>query len=306
MKWQFKLMRNSLFALVPFPSLIRKLKRKLIPYPYEINLRTLEQGLKQLEILKAFGISLGNSVVLELGTGWHPVIPLIFYLAGAKRIILIDKQKLTDKKLLIRVVNNLKKYKQELSNRILIREDDIENRLSITSYSKIDDIFGQFNMEYLAPFDARKTGLPDGSVAAITSTSVLQYIHPNIITDILLEFNRILADDGVMCHIIDNSDHWEHGDPSISKLNFLKYEENVWKFIGKFICINALDYKNRLRHFEYLALFNKCGFKVIADCSKADEKAMSDLKNMKICRKYQNIDPRELAILTSDVVLMKE
>jgi hypothetical protein len=60
-----------------------------------------------------------------------------------------------------------------------------------------------------------------------------------------------------------------------------------------------------MRHCEYIEMFNKTGFKVIADYSKSDEAAMNDLKKIKICKKYKNMSYKELGILTSKILVKK-
>ena len=44
-------MRNAVFGLFPFHETLRKVKRKLVPYPIAIDERALEQGIRQIEIL---------------------------------------------------------------------------------------------------------------------------------------------------------------------------------------------------------------------------------------------------------------
>lgn len=261
----------------------------------------LDQGIEQIKMIESANMSIKNKIVLELGTGWQPIIPILFYLKDAKKIILIDSQRLIDKKLLVSLINNMIKYRIKLSTKLNLNEKEIDERLYIKPNQTIEFIFDKFNMKYLAPYDARNTTLSDSYVDIITSRAVLEHIPKNILEEILGEFKRILNNDGVMCHIIDNSDHWEHKDKSISRLNFLKYEELIWRLTS----INPLDYQNRMRHYEYMELFLKTGFKAVADYSTPDENVMNDLKKMKLCKKYQNVTYKELAILTSKLIHKK-
>ena len=57
---------------------------------------------------------------------------------------------------------------------------------------------------------------------------------------------------------IDYGDHFKGFDPSISSFNFLAYSEEDW---GPFQ--SRFQYVNRLRHSEYIALFESAGFEVI-------------------------------------------
>jgi SAM-dependent methyltransferase len=290
-----------MFGLIPLPYYARILKRYFKPYPTDISEWWLDQGIEQLRIIESAGTQIANKVVLELGTGWQPIIPILFFLKGAQKIFLIDSQRLIDKELLVSVIDNLKKHIPLMSKKLVIKEEHIRKQLYVKSETTIEDIFDNFNMKYLAPYDARDIKLPDNCTDIITSRAVLEHISPAILEGILAEFRRILKGDGVMCHIIDNSDHWEHKDRTISRLNFLKYEDWFWRLTS----INPLDYQNRMRHYEYLSMLNRTGFQAIGDYSSPDESAMMDLRHMKVCTKYKGISHRDLAILTSMILAKK-
>jgi hypothetical protein len=83
------------FGFSPEMSLqnqLRSLKRRLVPYlpNPEFNSITLEQGLRQIESLRDAGVSLQGATALEIGTGWEPIIPLLYRLAGVELIYLTD------------------------------------------------------------------------------------------------------------------------------------------------------------------------------------------------------------------------
>ena len=304
MKWQMRLIRNSLVGLVPFPDKIRKIKRKIKPPPTNPaqDEWTLEQGLRQVEMLQSVDFTIAGKTVLELGTGWQPIIPLIFSLAGAKKVILLDNKRLMDRHFILKAIENVSKFAADISKRLKIPRDEIENRSTHFDQFSLDEIVNYFRLEYIAPSDARKTKLGDKSIDIIISRAVLEHIPPEIIQEISIEFRRILKDDGRICHFIDNSDHWEHRDKSISRINFLKFSDFIWKFTS----INPIDYQNRLRHFEYISLLNQTGFKIDYSGAEPDEKALNDLKQIKICKRYQHVTHEELAILTSYIVASKK
>ena len=94
-----------------------------------------------------------------------------------------------------------------------------------------------------------------------------------------------------MLHIIDHTDHYAHGDNSINLLNFLKYEDRTWALMTA----NALLYTNRLRAFEHIALLEKAGFRLEYEDHYVHPRSKDWLKDMKICRKYQNVSIDELS-----------
>jgi len=301
MRWQLKLVKNYIFALLPFPTTVRSIKRKFFPYPTTIDEWTLEQGLRQIEMLRAAGYAVEGKIVLELGTGWKPLIPLLFMLAGARRVVLIDSQRLLDLRLVRGIARELSAYKDMLAARLGTSPATIAGKLEFDESFSLDELFKKFGLVYLAPYDARTSELGDQTIDIVTSRAVLEHVPPEILRSLFMEFHRVLKDGGAMCHVIDNSDHWEHGDKRISKLHFLKYPESIWRVFT----INKLDYQNRLRHFEYLGLLKDYGFDLALDWSKPDHEAMQSLETLTLCKRYSNVPFEDLAVLTSYIVATK-
>ena len=67
-----------------------------------------------------------------------------------------------------------------------------------------------------------------------------------------------MKDDGIVSARIDYSDHYAYTDKTISLLNYLKFDEITWKKYN-----HNCHSQNRLRHYDYIDIFNKCGFVVI-------------------------------------------
>lgn len=303
MKWQIKFLKNSLFGLLPFPQKLRELKRKIIPYPSDVDEYTLEQGIQQVEMLRSVGCPLHEKVALEIGTGWQPIIPLVFYLVGCKKVILVDRQKLMDERLLYQTCSNLLVYSNKLSERLQISPVDIRSKLGVAKETDFNDNLARLRFNYLAPCDILRTDLPYKSIDIIISRAVLEHIPPGIVSALFKKSYELLRDNGRMCHIIDNSDHWEHQDKSILQLNFLKFSDMTFRMLSAF---NPLDYQNRLRHSDYVELLKASGFRIDLDLSRPNEKAMADLRKIKLNKKFRNLSLTDLAILESYIVASKD
>ncbi len=115
------------------------------------------------------------------------------------------------------------------------------------------------NIRYLAPVDATETGLPANSVDYHFSVTVLEHIPLNTIRNIFIEARKLLSEDGRAIHFIDLSDHFQHQDRSISKINFLRFTEKEWLKIAG----NEFAYCNRLRASDYQHLFNDLSFETL-------------------------------------------
>ncbi len=138
----------------------------------------------------------------------------------------------------------------------------ISKLVALKSETKIDSVkkLASYGIEYRAPCDAADTDFDDKSIDACISTNTLEHIPKESIIAIFLELNRTLKDDGIVSAKIDYSDHYAHTDKNISLLNYLNFDENSWKRYN-----HNCHYQNRLRHYEYIEIFNRCGFDVIEE-----------------------------------------
>lgn len=136
--------------------------------------------------------------------------------------------------------NNLYEYYDKVVERTVFdKQIDLIDRLK----HKPENFLTEANIVYLVPVDAANTGLPDASVDYNISNTVLEHIPKKDIEQILKEGRRILKDDRIAIHFIDLSDHFQHQDSSITKINFLRYSDENWEKIAGI----QLAYCNRLR-----------------------------------------------------------
>lgn len=124
--------------------------------------------------------------------------------------------------------------------------EDVADRIGIPASS----------VDYLV-CDTSNTGLPAGSFDLITSTSVLEHVPAEDIPAILAECRRLLSPQGECSFCVDYTDHWAHFDGRISRLNFLRYDARTWALYNP-----PLQYQNRLRHSDYIGLFENAGFRI--------------------------------------------
>ncbi|HEX5431832.1 MAG TPA: hypothetical protein VFW83_07695, partial [Bryobacteraceae bacterium] len=112
---------------------------------------------------------------------------------------------------------------------------------------------------------------------------------------------RVLRSGGVVCHIIDPSDHWSHADQSISRVNFLKYPDSLY---GLAHVTNKLNYHNRLRHSEYVHLMNRAGFEMLREERNIDQRSLLEISSgrIKVAPRWRGFNPEDLA--TVDTFLL--
>ena len=136
--------------------------------------------------------------------------------------------------------------------------DTVAERLETVSRYR-DDPLGFLraaNIEYLAPCDAAAAPLPEGAVDVHFSCNVFEHVPLAVLGGIMSEADRLLGPQGRVIHFVDPSDHFQHGDSRITKINFLKYEDRTWKAIAG----NRFGYANRARVTDYQSMFDAAGF----------------------------------------------
>lgn len=193
---------------------------------------------------------------LEIGTGWYPVVPIAFFLAGTTKIYSVDITFLTSKQ---RVKTTIEKFLESFENGRLkeyVAVNDERMRALKDLFANYDsytlqEVLQKLNVTYLVE-DARKLSLPSDSIDLINSNNTFEHIYPEILIPILKEFKRVAKkQQGVMSHAIDMSDHFAHFDKSISIYNFLRFSATQWAWID-----NSIQPQNRLRFSDYQKIFS--------------------------------------------------
>ena len=287
-----QLLRTALKGMVPFQPQLRRLKRRF--RPYEDNPANsdycITNGLEQIAALRQAGVPLAGAEVLEFGSGWLPLIPLLFHLAGARRLVLTDVERLMDEQTIARAKRILIGQMHRIAEVVGGQREQLMARLDEA-----------FQPEYHVPWNARAH--PAASVDLILSRATFEHVPVSALRFFLEEFHRILRPGGVMCHVVDNSDHWQHKDRNLSRVSFLRYEDEDWRW--RLAQSNLQAFQNRLRHSDYLQLFLDAGFLIERTTGEPDVACLQDLQEMRLARKFASRSPRDLAILTSLFVVRK-
>jgi len=267
----------------------------------------LKAGVETWRLIQGLGCDPTEKVFLEVGTGRIPIVPIAYWLMGARGIITIDLNLYLKAELII-----------ECLDYVLCNRDEIEELFEHLLYKKrLDELLyfykrstfstGSFlefcQIRYVAPGDAAKTGLEEGSIDFHTSFTVFEHIHPKILREIIEEGNRIIRDNGLFVHCIDYSDHFSHTDKEISAINFLKYSDCDWdRYAG-----NRYMYTNRLRHDDFLAILESAGHHIILSILDVDERLLELLRSelFQLDERFKTKSEQVLSIIGSWVVSQK-
>jgi|LakMenEpi03Aug12_release.lakeMendotaPanAssembly.Ray.scaffolds.fasta_scaffold522516_1 SAM-dependent methyltransferase len=305
--WKTKSLVTVLIWMTPFNSKIyislQKKFGRLVSDPHS----RLESLASSLEFMNSSGFNSEGKTVFEVGSGHELISPLGWYLNGAKKIISVDINERLDLGIFQGSLDIISEVDVdsafEMYGRAIGRTEFIQ-KFNVISEMRSDpiDLLKVANIEYRAPENASKINLPDGSVDIHFSNTVLEHISRKALLEIFAEGKRILKPDGIFIHNIDLSDHFAHTDSSISKTNFLKYNQATWNLLAG----NKFAFCNRMRVKEYREIFAKLGLTIISEKIVLDEESIMNLKNgMKINRFFKRFSVEELSAISYLVLLRK-
>lgn len=249
-----------------------------IDYKIESTRKSLETISR---ILDRNGFELKNKHIIELGSGWLPILPyLLKYDSNANRVDTYD-------------IN--KHYK--LSEIV---------KLNVLFSKKYGVPSSAFEGVFQLPKDIRYfpyTDICNGNFInadLVVSRFVLEHIPLESIIKIHETFRKKLKSGSYIVHLISPSDHRAYSDDSISLYDFLKYSNEEWDRIQ-----TKFDYHNRLRLPQYLQLFEK-DFEIVSlefDSCKEGSEQHRKFKKLKINELYKNYSDEELTAGSIAVLL---
>jgi SAM-dependent methyltransferase len=303
MNWQTKCVIDNAKGALPFQARLRRLKDRLSPY--QPNSRrdreTMVQGIRQVEWLSKV-LPIKGASVLEIGSGWQPIVPLLYSLAGASQIFLTDLNVLLRPDTLAAALSSLRTQRQLLLDGLKLDPKALDHSLREDPRTSMEDRLKEMRLVYMAPCDCRKLDLPAASLDVVTSRNCLEHIPPGVLQEILRESYRLLKPGGAACHLVDHSDHWEHNDKNLSRINFLKYSDSVFRWT---YLLNSLNYQNRLRHPEYIEMLHNVGFRLVREDHSVDEPALRYLAQMRLAERFRKFSNEDLATIDSLLLAVK-
>jgi SAM-dependent methyltransferase len=264
----------------------------------------LQAGVETWTRIREAGSDPTGKVFLEVGTGRAPIVPMAYWLMGAKGCITIDLNRYMKGELIRESVAYLADNLMEITTLFgpyldTQRLDDLLRCHASTGYST-EGFLELCGIRYIAPGDAASTGLEAGSIDFHTSYNVLEHIPMEVLREILHEGTRILRPGGLFVHRVDYSDHFSHSDRSISAINFLQYSDDEWKgYAG-----NRYMYMNRLRHDDFVSLFETAGLSTLLDMPHTNERVLALLRSgaFPLHTRYQDKSEAMLAITGAWIV----
>jgi len=267
--------------------------------------RKLKRQAELARLAVEHGVQLDSAHVMELGTGWVPAMAFGFYLCGAKKVSTYDLNRYVHHKSLKAVMlcvmtdaGNQDIWSGLITDGLLRERMAGVNSinldmcyLDIIPDNKLDD-FQFFDIDYIAPGDARNTGFAADSIDIHCSTNTFEHIPREDLLAILVEARRVLKPGGVAIHYVDPTDHFAHADKTQSPVRFLNLTpRDIERYYR-----NRYTYQNLLFDRDYRDLFKEAGLEIVDVKFKLDDRSLDALKtNPPTLSGFENRDIEELS-----------
>lgn len=298
-KWILKAVVQKTISYFPYKEKVNFLFQKYVTKGVDLDDQHFKYKLDALRDHLKFYKKYSNTqrqdaVVLELGTGWYPIVPTMLYLNDFKKTISIDISNWMN---LDRQIIAFQKIIAYYDQGLLASYADDINPEKVTELRTIcsnrdrytiDEVNKLINLEYLL-MDATSLNFADETFDLICSNNTFEHVHKDVLAGILKEFKRVLKKGGVMSHFIDLSDHFAHLDSSINIYNFLRFSKKQWAFID-----NSIQPQNRMRWNDYLKMYTELGITVKEEDYRAGSQSL--LNEVDVHEEYSEYSREELAI----------
>lgn len=241
MHWKTKSAAFRILSAIPFGGAIHHLLQRHVTREWPRPIPVMDQLIVAArDILAAASIDgdLGDAQFLEIGAGRDLAAALAIRMLGVGSVTTLDIDRLAR----IDLINHAARH--------------IAGQLGMTAPSFADfEELTEFGIEYRAPM--RITDISDERFDCFYSIDTLEHIPPVPLEEVLTTSRMRLKPGGIAVHIIDYSDHYAR-EGGASRINFLRYSDRDWEpHNSKFL------YMNRLRHSQFLELFEKAGYRRI-------------------------------------------
>lgn len=251
--------------------------------------RKFSRALQHLGVYREHGpeVPPEQATFYEFGAGWDLAIPLAYALLGVGRQVLVDIRPSARLELVNDSLASFDRLRPELE-----AEADFELRPLGEPLSSLDELEPRFGVRYLAPCDARATGLTEGSIEFASSTDTCEHIPEDDLAEILRETRRLLRLGGAFSCRIDLQDHYSYFDRRLSRYNFLRFSDGAWRLVN-----SPLHFQNRLRSPDYLRLVREAGLELVSERpSGPSEEGLRELESLPVAPRFSGYTPEELGV----------
>jgi SAM-dependent methyltransferase len=225
-----------------------------------------------------------EAVFYEFGAGWDLAVQLVYWALGVERQTVVDIRPIMRIELVNDTIAKLERLHGEWDR-------DLRTP-GAADLRGVDDLRERFGITYLAPRDARATGLPSQSLDFVSSTDTAEHIPGDDLRAILVECRRLLKPDGLLSYRADLEDHYARAGGGVSRYNFLRYSDRKWALFNP-----PLHYQSRLRYPDYVRITREAGFEIVREqVSRPSEQDLAALRTLDVAERFRSYSAEELGV----------
>ncbi len=273
MRWLAKSALQNAISVLPGSVAVNGLLQRygtgsVVMTPERVVARLVRVGGRHVEHQRRFGEQpLEETTVVEVGTGFVPLLPVGLYLAGAAAVHTYDIAQLANA---ARTVDLLHQIVAAADSGALEREcpwtlpERLECLREIAAGPQVGlhPLLATMGITYHVG-DATRSGLDARSAQLFVTNNVFEHVPAEVISALLAEAHRTGVPGALVSHHIDLRDHYAKFDRTVSVYNSLRFSSRQWRLLN-----SRMEPQNRLRHSDYLRLVDEAGFDLLLDDSR--------------------------------------
>lgn len=304
MRWKTKYLLQRILSHLPLTRSQYYSLQKLFGgfRHFSINSK-VDQGISLLDALHENNLELREKNTAEIGTGWVPIIPMLFSILGQQGCSTCDVSQLLRDDLCVQAAKQFSTAANSLAKRIpwAWGDEAISALNRMRANQNAAEILANLQISYFTDPTQPLRFLGDASVDIFFTNDTLEHIPSEQLPPLFSQIHRVLKPDSVMIHLVDCSDHYSFGDLGINRINFLRFSPSEWnRYNTNFL------YQNRLRPSEFRAMMIDSGFAVEYWQQKQDQRSLEELEKFPLNSEFLNFSAEDLCASSFIVIARPE
>jgi hypothetical protein len=274
--------------------------RSVVMTPDRVVGKLARVGGRHLDHQRRFGARpLAETDVVEIGTGFAPLLPVGLHLAGARAVHTFDIVRLANT---ARTCDMLSQLVATADSGALERECpwvlperlDRVRAIAADPPLDLDDLLAEMGITYHVG-DASRSSLASESAGLFVTNNVFEHVPADGIRALLREAHRTGTPGALISHHIDLRDHYAKFDRKVGVYNSLRFSSRQWRYLN-----SRLEPQNRLRRPDFLRLVDECGFDLVwEDSHDGNDAHFAAIRPAPEFRRYDEADLRIVDMWTA-------
>ena len=253
-------------------------------------LQRIQVGIEYLDSIEQILIAKDFSrfTHMDIGAGWMPTIPLLFYSSGFDRQLLLDINPNLDARIVSDVVQTFRQ--------LVAKDKTLQSRCQrlppiVDPSETLETYLTRLGIRYVAPYSENDL-VSDPGFKIVTCTQGLLHLSKHQLRSLFQAMSLALADGGLFLAPVHLYDIYSDFDKALSPYNKWRYSDFVWE---RLINSKMMTF-NRLTASEYRRLLEASGLDVVKyHVPEPSDSELQQLRRIKVHKQFSNVPERELA-----------